>query len=104
MANGKQTAQARILIADDEPLIREVLHELLSATYECRAVGSAEEALAVLDDERFQLVLSDITMPGLSGLDLVPRVLELAPDTVVVMISGEQNIESAMRAMRAGAF
>jgi diguanylate cyclase (GGDEF)-like protein/PAS domain S-box-containing protein len=95
---------ARILIADDEPVIRDVLVELLSGRHECRAVGSGEEALALLRDEPFQLVLSDITMPGLSGLDLVPRVLALAPDTVVVMISGEQNIENAIRAMRAGAF
>ncbi|HEX8070500.1 MAG TPA: EAL domain-containing protein [Pyrinomonadaceae bacterium] len=96
--------RARILIADDEPVIREVLVELLGERHDCRAVCSGDEALALLRAESFDLVLSDITMPGLSGLDLVPRVLALAPDTVVVMISGEQNIESAIRAMRAGAF
>ncbi len=104
MADGKHTARARILIADDEPVIRDVLHELLSSNYDCRAVASGDEALVVLRAEPFQLVLSDITMPGISGLELVPHVLALAPDTVVVMISGEQNIESAIRAMRVGAF
>ncbi|HEX8179170.1 MAG TPA: EAL domain-containing protein [Pyrinomonadaceae bacterium] len=102
--NTKHKARARILIADDEPHVRELLHELLSAAHDCRAVASAEEALAVLREEQFQLVLSDITMPGLSGLDLVPQVRALAPDTVVVMLSGEQNIEHAIRAMRVGAF
>ncbi len=104
MATSEQQARARILIADDEPQIREVLHELLSDEYDCREVGSAEEALDLLAAEQFQLVLSDITMPGLSGLDLVPRVFALAPDTAVIMISGEQNIENAIRALRAGVF
>ncbi|HYX42353.1 MAG TPA: response regulator, partial [Pyrinomonadaceae bacterium] len=104
MTTNTQTARARILIADDEPQIREMLHELLSANYDCQEVASAEEALALLCTEHFQLVLSDITMPGLSGLDMVPQVLKLAPDTVVIMISGEQNIENAIRAMRVGAF
>jgi diguanylate cyclase (GGDEF)-like protein/PAS domain S-box-containing protein len=104
MTTTNHKLRARILIADDEPQIREMLHELLSDEYECREVGSAEEALELLRAEKFELVLSDITMPGLSGLDMVPQVLTLAPETVVIMISGEQTIESAIRAMRAGAF
>ncbi|MCA1613675.1 MAG: EAL domain-containing protein [Acidobacteria bacterium] len=59
---------------------------------------------ALLAAEEFALVLSDITMGGLSGLDMLPRVAEIAPRAVVVMISGEQTIESAIRSMRAGAF
>lgn len=94
----------RILIADDEAQIREVLHELLGDDYDCREVGSAEEALAVVRQENFDLVLSDIMMGGITGLQMVPQVLEISPDTVVIMISGEQNIESAIEALRAGAF
>ncbi|MFN2452725.1 MAG: putative bifunctional diguanylate cyclase/phosphodiesterase [Pyrinomonadaceae bacterium] len=97
-------SKARILIADDDLPIREVLGELLSDNYECVLVASAEEALARLAEESFDLILSDITMGGMTGLEMVPRVLELAPDTVVVMISGEQTIESAITALRAGAF
>ena len=96
--------RARILIADDEAQIREVLHELLGDDYDCTEVGSAEEALAVVRRENFDLVLSDIMMGGITGLEMVPQVLQLAPDTVVIMISGEQNIESAIEALRAGAF
>jgi len=59
-----------------------------------RGGGSAEEALSVLGTMRFNLVISDIQMGGLSGLDLVPRVLESAPETVVVLISGQQTRES----------
>ena len=93
-----------ILIIDDDEQIRSLLKELLSGRFDCVDVGSAEEALSVLEVMRFDLVISDIQMGGLSGLDLVPRVLERTPGTVVVMISGQQTIESAIEAMRVGAF
>jgi diguanylate cyclase (GGDEF)-like protein/PAS domain S-box-containing protein len=99
-----QDTKPRILIADDDRQIREVLHELLSEDYECVEVSSAEEALMVLQKESFSLVLSDIMMGGITGLEMVPQVIQLAPDTVVIMISGEQNIESAIQALRVGAF
>jgi diguanylate cyclase (GGDEF)-like protein len=57
-----------------------------------------------LSAEEFDLVLSDIRMGGMSGLEMIPRVLALAPDTVVMMNSGEQTIESAIEALRVGAF
>ena len=94
----------RILIVDDETEITEILADLLSTDYDCSRAGSAEEALTRLREDEFQLVISDITMPGMSGLDMIPHVKELAPDTVVVMISGMQTVESAIGALRLGAF
>src|SRR2546421_526893 len=96
--------RARVLIADDEPEIRNVLSDLLSPSHDCTTVGSAEEALARLREYGHDLVISDIMMGGMSGLDLIPRVLERSPDTVVIMISGVQTVESAIHALRAGAF
>ena len=96
--------RARVLIADDEPEIRNVLYDLLSPAYDCAAVGSAEEALARLSERGYDLVISDIMMGGMSGLEMIPRVLERSPDTVVIMISGVQTVESAIHALRAGAF
>jgi response regulator RpfG family c-di-GMP phosphodiesterase len=96
--------KARILITDDEPEIRAVLVDLLSAEYECTAVGSAEEALKALRAGGFSIILSDIMMSGMSGLEMIPHVRSATPDTVVVMISAMQNIESAITALRAGAF
>jgi diguanylate cyclase (GGDEF)-like protein len=93
-----------ILVIDDDEQIRGLLSELLSNDYQCVDVGSAEEALSVLGSLNFNLVISDIQMPGISGLDLVPPILERTPDTVVLMISGQQSIESAIDAMRVGAF
>ena len=98
------TSIARILIADDEEGIRNLLRGALCESYDCTAVSSAEEALARLRAEKFDLVLSDITMTGISGLEMLPLAREYAPDTVFVMISGEQTIDSAIEAMRMGAF
>src|SRR5919205_877503 len=96
--------RARVLVADDEPEIRDVLFDLLSPAYECSAVGSAEEALLCLHKKQYDLVISDIMMGGMSGLDMIPHVLKDSPDTVVIMISGVQTVESAINALRAGAF
>ena len=93
-----------ILIIDDEEQIRSLLIDLLGDTYNCSDAGSAEEALAALSQDTFDLVISDIDMGGMSGLELVPRVHSLAPDTVVVMISGNHDIEFAIKALRVGAF
>ena len=94
----------RILIVDDEAEITEILADLLSEDYDCSRAGSAEEALTRLREDQFHLVISDITMPGMSGLDMIPHVKEHSPDTVVVMISGMQTVESAISALRVGAF
>ncbi len=96
--------RSRILIVDDELDITEILSDLLSISHDCLTCGSAEEALAFLRVRNFSLVISDITMPGMSGLDMIPHAKEFAPDTVVVMISGMQTVESAIGALRLGAF
>jgi len=97
-------SQPRILIVDDESEITEILADLLSETYQCSKAGTAEQALMCLQDQEFELVISDITMPGMSGLDMIPHVKEISPNTVVVMISGMQTVESAIGALRLGAF
>jgi putative nucleotidyltransferase with HDIG domain len=96
--------KCRILIVDDEREITEILADLLSFDYDCTIAGSAEEALLRLRDSAYELVISDITMPGMSGLEMIPHVKEMVPDTVVVMISGMQTVESAIDALRLGAF
>ena len=99
-----ESPKPKLLIIDDEEQIRSLLIDLLGEVYDCREAGSAEDALTALQKETFDLVISDIDMGGMSGLELVPRVHSLSPDTVVVMISGNQDIEFAIRALRVGAF
>ena len=95
---------SRILIIDDEQAIRGILRELLGSEHNCTESASAEDALARLGAEEFDLIMSDIQMGGMTGLELVPHVQRLAPDTPVIMISGMRNVESAVGALRAGAF
>jgi putative nucleotidyltransferase with HDIG domain len=80
------------------------LCELFGYDYECAAAGSAEEALQTLREGNFNLIISDIMMGGMSGLEMIPHVQAASPETVVLMISGVQTIESAIKALRAGAF
>ena len=97
----------RVLVVDDQLPFRVAaasVFELLDGFEVVGEAASAEDAWSVLQTRVFDLVLSDINMPGMSGLDLVPQILERSPDTVVVMISGEPGIESAIEALRAGAF
>jgi len=98
------THKAHILVVEDEPEIRDVLHEFLSRSYQCTAVDAAEKALALISAQKFDLILSDITMQRMSGLEMVPQIRMIAPQTLVVMISGLQTIECAIAAMRVGAF
>jgi len=97
-------AKPRLLIVDDEAEVRGVLHDLLSGPYQCGEAASAEDAIAELRKNDYQLVISDITMSGMSGLEMIPHVKVVSPDTVIVMISGMQTIESAINALRLGAF
>jgi diguanylate cyclase (GGDEF)-like protein len=94
----------RVLIIDDEPHIRNILSESLKANYHCQTAASAEEGLEVLKSNLFSLVISDINMKGITGLEMVPEILDVAPDTVVIIMSGAQTMENAVGALRAGAF
>ncbi len=94
----------KILVIDDDDQIRHLLLDIFKEGYDCWEVSSAEEALLVLAQESFDLVISDINMGGMSGLELIPHVHSISPDSIVVMISGQNNIEAAIEALRAGAF
>lgn len=88
-----ENQRTSVLIIDDDEQIRTLLVAALGQHYTCQTASSAEEALSVLATEPFDLVISDIDMGGMNGLELVPRLLCLSPDTVVLMISGNQDIE-----------
>ena len=99
-----ETKRPGVLVIDDDEQIRSLLCSILEEEFDCVTVNSAEDALSVLKVIRFDLVISDINMGDISGLDLVPRVIQETPETVVVMVSGQHNIDTAIQAMRAGAF
>jgi two-component system, NtrC family, nitrogen regulation response regulator NtrX len=94
-----------ILIVDDEQGIREALSSILTDEgYEAVAVASGEECLTVLDERTIDLVLLDVWLDGIDGLETLDRIKKKGVDAMVVMISGHANIETAVRATKLGAF
>ena len=95
---------AEILVVDDDDIIRDTLCELLSQEHACQTAATAEEALTKLKSQLFDVVLTDVSMPGLSGLDLLNRVVQLYPGTPVIIVSGMSDEEQAQSLIRQGAF
>lgn len=95
---------ADILVVDDDDVIRDTLCELLSTDHSCQTADTAEQALARLEAHRFDVVLTDISMPGFSGMELLNRVLERYPGMPVIIISGLTDQEQAQNLMSRGAF
>jgi two-component system nitrogen regulation response regulator NtrX len=95
----------KILIIDDESSIRDSLAGILTDEgFEAQGVESAEKGLAVLEQDFIDLVLLDIWMPGMDGMEALPRIKELYPHLPVIMISGHGNIETAVQATKMGAY
>ncbi len=95
----------KILVVDDELSMREFLAILLEREgYQAFAADSAEQALAMMESNLFDLIISDVQMPGLSGIDLLTRVKSLAPDTAVLMMTAYSETEQAVEAMKLGAY
>ena len=97
-------AAASILIVDDDEPVRRMLCDCLGSAYQCVNASKVEDAIKLLTCGSFELVLSDITMQGASGLELCRFVQEACPSTVMVMISAITDIDCAIDAMRHGAF
>jgi DNA-binding NtrC family response regulator len=94
----------RILVIDDEAIIREVLEEILTREgHTITLAPDAETGLKALEREEFDLVVLDLMLPGLGGLETLREIKEGAPDQVVVMITAYGSVETAVRAMRMGA-
>ncbi|MBI2807093.1 MAG: sigma-54-dependent Fis family transcriptional regulator [Planctomycetes bacterium] len=95
---------AKLLIVDDEPIIRESLGEFLTQEgFTVSVAGSAEEGLALASATRFDLVLCDIQLPGIDGLEFLDRLLKISPDTFVILITAYGTVETAVAAFQRGA-
>ncbi|MCX6296200.1 MAG: sigma-54 dependent transcriptional regulator [Bacteroidetes bacterium] len=96
---------AKLLIIDDEKSIRKTLREILE--YEKYLVDEASdgaEGIAMIQKEKYDIILCDIKMPKMDGIEVLDKVMQLSSDTPVVMISGHGNIETAVEAVKKGAF
>lgn len=97
--------KAKVLVVDDELSMREFLTILLEREgYDALSAANADQALKLLNDDLFDLIISDVQMPGLNGIDLLARVKAMAPDTAVLMMTAFSAAEQAVEAMKLGAY
>ncbi len=93
-----------ILIVDDDPRVRAIICRMLeNAGHQTRAVPSAEDALDVLQKESFPLIITDVSMPGMSGLEFLERLQAMESPPPAIVASGEGTIDRAVRAVQLGA-
>ncbi len=97
--------KANVVIADDDPDTLRILgHTLGAAGYRTLLARNAREALRMVDEEEVHLVLTDLIMPGMDGMELTREIKRRRPEVVVMLITAYASIETAVEAMRAGAF
>ena len=97
--------RARILVVDDERSMREFLEIFFAREgYEAITAADVDTALLALDADDFDVVISDVQMPGKGGLDLLRAIKDMAPETVVIMITAFASTETAIEAMKEGAY
>ncbi|MDR2367531.1 MAG: sigma-54 dependent transcriptional regulator [Deltaproteobacteria bacterium] len=95
----------RVLIVDDEEHIRKIMSIMLSKRgHLCRMAASAEEALKLVAVDSFDVVFTDLNMPGMDGLGLLAQLRTEAPDTLVIMVTAFASIDTAIQAMKEGAY
>jgi DNA-binding NtrC family response regulator len=98
-------SKGKILVVDDDPSLRRVLQvQLEQEEYEVAVAASAQETLSVLQLRPFDLLITDLKMPGMSGLDLLRHARSLYPQTIVIMLTAFGTVDTAVEAMKAGAY
>jgi len=96
---------ARLLIVDDEENLRTSLCQAFRMEgYEVTGAADAQEALALIQGANFDVLLSDLMMPGLDGLALLEKARVLMPEAVIILMTGQATVESAIRALKGGAY
>ena len=100
-----ETKRGRLLIVDDEVELKNALCETLADEgYETVGASSGAEGLKALEKQDFDLLLSDLMMPGMDGIQLLRKALEIDPNLVGIIMTGQGTIPSAVEAMKVGAF
>ncbi|MEI6487796.1 MAG: sigma-54 dependent transcriptional regulator [Bacteroidota bacterium] len=96
---------AKLLIIDDEKSIRRTLREILEyEKYEVDEAADGMEGIALIQKNKYEVVLCDIKMPKMDGIEVLDKIMQISSDTTVVIISGHGNIETAVEAVKKGAF
>lgn len=105
MNTERRNKKYRILVVDDEPLIRESLYEILRIEgYHVQMAANANDALKFIESNGFDIVVTDFKLPEMSGMDLLAAAKKTHPSIEVIMITGYGSIETAVEAMKKGAY
>ncbi len=91
-----------ILFVDDDIRVVSALQRALHKTYEIEIAGCASEALEAIDESSYAVVVSDMKMPGMSGIEFLARVKEMSPDTVRILLTGQADLDVAIAAVNEG--
>jgi len=95
----------KILIVDDDQEMGEILADILDYSgYNVQWIGNGAEALQIIKKSNFNLILLDLLLPDTNGIDVLKEISQLKPETIVIMISGHGTIQSAIKAVRLGAY
>jgi DNA-binding NtrC family response regulator len=99
-----EETKGSILVVDDEESVRAALsRKLEDEKYHCVLAASGEEALTEVSKQVFDIVLLDVKMPGLTGIDVLPEIIREHPDIVVIMATGVVDLQTAVDALNLGA-
>lgn len=98
------TNQPRILLVDDESFILDSLREIMGRQFDITTAEKGDEAINIFKSSPFPLVISDLMLPDISGLDILTKVKAISPESQAIMISGQGTIDVAVEAMKRGAF
>src|SRR5689334_11262594 len=102
--NGAHQSE-KILIVEDDDVLREVTHaQLQREGYEMTSAASAEQAIAILERVPHQLILTDLNLPGISGLALLKQVKMEYPESTVIVMTAFATVQTAVDAMKSGAY
>jgi len=100
-----KTADVKVLVIDDEEPIREILSQIISnAGYQIQVVPDGNTGLKSIGEGDYDVVLLDMHLPDIPGLDLIPKLKDLSPESSLIMITGHATVESAVKAIRSGAY
>lgn len=93
----------RILFLDDEEVIRDLFREIFGTFHELTLAGTAEEALEICKNKSFDLIVTDVRLPKMSGIDFISKLRDIGVNTPFIVITGNQDIDVSIRALRLGA-
>ena len=97
--------RVRILVVDDEEIVRDMLFDALSPTgYTVKTAKDGNDAIAQIEKEPFEIVITDLKMPGMDGIELLQRIQKINQDICVLIITAYSTVESAVSAMKLGAY